>query len=654
MQTIQSIGKKGVDIVPKRVIQVSILLTAIIVLSQAAFAQQENEGYTIDGSKVYWEVEDIGKLEVYPHTTYGRRHCYQVNITSYLSSQDLDFAFEFDRSVTNKDVFIWKNYTHSVAVYEYENISTENGTKEVISNISYEPQDFFDWYSTKDKFSTQVCDSNDWHFIKNTSWDQNQKRQIKFCFNSPPSLQESKGTWHLFVKRSSDTIEDAIASDQYVKLHPWYAYGLRTDLIAYWSHDTDARDDHSVHNGTPDNPVHKTGSNCTLGEGCYYYDGIDDDITTTTLDNLGEELNTHSISMWINWSHSDAWAAAYGSAVNGQTQLHFHVNRRIDTWGDNGGDVIYYIQDEDGTGGSVGTVGAGYNDGSWHHMVATYDSGNLSLYVDNVLVNTSSSEADNFINLTNAFMIGARNTGSQNKPCKALIDEIAVWRRALSTQEIGYLWNSGDGLAYPFNEGPEIISARAYSSSNSSTGNLLGYCNATDSDDDNVSYYWKWYKDGSIHSSGWSAVNHTEGFEVNVLNLTSANLSVGNWTFSCLGYDGELNSSWTNSTALELWGESVALAAIESGILSALGAGYYLYNDIQVYVRLANTNQRLGTFDRVAAYGSQRWAFNYIDNGESKTELFNITSVLYVWENQGLNTTEISEQVSSFINKTRN
>ena len=260
-----------------------VLILALIaisgILAVGVFGNStQNEGYTIDGNRVYWEAENIGRMEVYPHTTYGSRHCYQVNITSYLQSQELDFAFQFDRGISNKDVFIWKNYTHEVTIYEYSNVTHENGTVETTDTNSYtEEQDFYDWYSIKNKFSTTVRNDHDWHFIRNTYWNQNQKRRLKFCFTAPLHKKEVKAKWHLFAKRSSDTIDEAISLGKYIKLDPYYAYGLATGLVAYYSYDTDGRDDVSgTYNGTVDDDVFHNTSEFKLGSASYYFNRSDD------------------------------------------------------------------------------------------------------------------------------------------------------------------------------------------------------------------------------------------------------------------------------------------------------------------------------------------------------------------------------------------
>jgi hypothetical protein len=80
---------------------------------------------------------------------------------------------------------------------------------------------------------------------------------------------------------------------------------------------------------------------------------------------------------------------------------------------------------------------------------------------------------------------------------------------------------------------------------------ILGYCNATDMNGDNVTYYYKWFKNGALNTSGTSA-SFTQGLNVNVANISSG-LAVGqNWTLECEANDGTFNSSALNSSVLTI------------------------------------------------------------------------------------------------------
>ncbi|MBW2975427.1 hypothetical protein KY366_06930, partial [Candidatus Woesearchaeota archaeon] len=97
-----------------------------------------------------------------------------------------------------------------------------------------------------------------------------------------------------------------------------------------------------------------------------------------------------------------------------------------------------------------------------------------------------------------------------------------------------------------------------------------------------------------------------------------------------------------------------ASIAIEEGITISIPSAT-IYSDQQVYVRTVSNNQSLAVFDKVALYGTQRWAFNYVSlpNESSIGTFYNLSPVFYFLEMINLTKTEISRQVSSLINNTR-
>ena len=97
--------------------------------------------------------------------------------------------------------------------------------------------------------------------------------------------------------------------------------------------------------------------------------------------------------------------------------------------------------------------------------------------------------------------------------------------------------------------------------------------------------------------------------------------------------------------------EAVVRDNIQAAIFAKLPSAA-IYTDQQIYVRYLNGTQMIGSFDKVAAYGNQRWAFNYITGNETYTYLPNLEPSLYVWENTSLYSDEIEDQVGNLIDTT--
>jgi hypothetical protein len=99
-----------------------------------------------------------------------------------------------------------------------------------------------------------------------------------------------------------------------------------------------------------------------------------------------------------------------------------------------------------GTTGSVSktVVGPVITDNAWHHVVVTDDRTNVTMYVDGVQV------AQNISNTAAAFVsstwrIGAYGTGSANENYAGSVDEVALWKTALTATQVANHYNAGLG-----------------------------------------------------------------------------------------------------------------------------------------------------------------------------------------------------------------
>lgn len=97
---------------------------------------------------------------------------------------------------------------------------------------------------------------------------------------------------------------------------------------------------------------------------------------------------------------------------------------------------------------SADSLGAPSN-GNWYFIVAWHDASanTINVQVNNGTVDSVSHTTGVFDN-TAAFTIGARDGATQ--PWDGLIDECGFWKRVLTSDERTALYNSGNGLAYPF------------------------------------------------------------------------------------------------------------------------------------------------------------------------------------------------------------
>lgn len=189
-----------------------------------------------------------------------------------------------------------------------------------------------------------------------------------------------------------------------------------------------------------------TGASGVIGE-AFHFDGSQDYIIIPENLLLGAE--SFSISTWIKMDSSTPLQTIISCYSGSQNQWTFRLiypnqlNEKINfgSWANNDN---YVIAD---TGNNKGPDF--YSNNQWHHVVITWageDTGKI--YLDGV---------DETINFEYATSMHTHNTETTIGLLQSIgeylnsdLDEMGVWHRALSEEEILELYNNNEGLAYPF------------------------------------------------------------------------------------------------------------------------------------------------------------------------------------------------------------
>jgi len=246
------------------------------------------------------------------------------------------------------------------------------------------------------------------------------------------------------------------------------------NLISYYKLDGtsgDVVDSHGTNDGT--NVGATRGVTGKIGN-AFSFDGINDNVLITTMGNFGSNLgNGISLSFWINTTESE-FKSFFGTREAGITGVVVNANDGGD------GKLAFYLRDDDG---NIlwfrNTNDVNFNDGEWHHIVFTANGSSNSgkIYVDGTskdVTNVTQTTPDNFSNFVYDFVIGATNDeGTVTNFIDADLDEIGFWNRVLSPTEITALWNSGNGLTYPFGETHNISLSDTSSLSDSISTELI-------------------------------------------------------------------------------------------------------------------------------------------------------------------------------------
>ena len=219
---------------------------------------------------------------------------------------------------------------------------------------------------------------------------------------------------------------------------------LTDGLVAYYKLDGDATD---VSGNGNDGTIH--GATVTTGKinQCYNFDGSNDYIDTGITDVIVYE-NDWSFAAWVytedisgyygfaNKNYQDDPTIRFQAKDNGDGTIHIDIF--LGTYNGGNGPFIHLTYD---------TIK------DWHYIVTTFDSSThiARLYVDGNFITSGEVKA----NITNSRPLQLGITKQSNYSYSGYyfdgkIDEVGIWNRALTEEEVTQLYNNGDGLSYPF------------------------------------------------------------------------------------------------------------------------------------------------------------------------------------------------------------
>jgi hypothetical protein len=230
-----------------------------------------------------------------------------------------------------------------------------------------------------------------------------------------------------------DTVPDGVDDDPLSG-----GEGIAFGLVSYWPLDADlldaADDNHGTEDGGVipfeagkfDNAINLNGSQNVLISGG---DESEFDFTGGSM----------TVSVWCTAAAIDTnWQCLIAKGEGNGWRVH----RR-------GGDEPPEFAWVGGTGetSSHGTpIIIGTDPETWHHVVGVTDgaTGIVSLYIDGVEVGTN--EGAVLEDRGNRMRIGD-NPDAAGRGWNGKIDDVAIWARALSADEIAEIWDEGDGVS---------------------------------------------------------------------------------------------------------------------------------------------------------------------------------------------------------------
>ena len=169
------------------------------------------------------------------------------------------------------------------------------------------------------------------------------------------------------------------------------------------------------------------------------FDGVDDYVDLGNPTEL-QFTTSFSISLWFKSSDTSDYILISKDNTSG----HLTNDRSWALWGNRfgGTNVINFYVRNGGSGFTVQST-SDYNDGNWHHVVATYESSTtLKIYVDGALENTNTTSIPSSINNVGTNVnIGRAANGVYYANAK--IDEVGLFNGVLSASDVTAIYNLG-------------------------------------------------------------------------------------------------------------------------------------------------------------------------------------------------------------------
>ena len=214
---------------------------------------------------------------------------------------------------------------------------------------------------------------------------------------------------------------------------------LTTNLISYWKLDEssgNAAD--SVGSNTLTNTSTTFGA-CKINNGGIF-DGSTSKLLNSSPSGLPTGDATRTVSFWMyptNVSTTNGTPFNFGTTNQARKDTYHTYNSA------NGKFNV-------STSGEAYDLNTTFSVNTWYHMVIVNTTGSN---IVKVYVNGSLDTTATFVNGSLNTTIGGLSVGCDTNSASFFygkIDEVGIWSRALSSTEVTQLYNSGNGLQYPF------------------------------------------------------------------------------------------------------------------------------------------------------------------------------------------------------------
>jgi hypothetical protein len=164
------------------------------------------------------------------------------------------------------------------------------------------------------------------------------------------------------------------------------------------------------------------------------FDGIDDYIEIQD-DNSLDLTNNITVSAWINASsiQNTTNPRIICKYIHPDSGYSFNIDAD-----DSEHNLLFEFRDINSEWYGVHGISS-LNDEKWHHVAGTYNGKTISVYVDGILENFTNISFQTKIN-NNSLRIGHTPNIPENQVFRGVIDEVRIYNRSLSEEEIRYIY----------------------------------------------------------------------------------------------------------------------------------------------------------------------------------------------------------------------
>jgi hypothetical protein len=306
------------------------------------------------------------------------------------------------------------------------------------------------------------------------------------------------------------------------------SYVPSNGLVGWWPFNGNANDESGNGNNGTVNGATLTADRFGVANKAYSFDGVSNEIVVphdVTLNSL-----PISISLWFRTSISQANKMLVNKYVcQSQNGYSFRLNN-------NKPSAFYFSNGQSNNYLSLDAVSTNFqslNDDIWHNGILIVESDSSKLYIDGNLIHSDAVIGSLTVTNTNTDLRFGNYpqgvcTGPQNFYYSGLIDDIGIWNRALTQDEITALYNgcSSNGISLQ----PANVSTSAGTNTqftvNASSGAI-----------------YQWQTDLGLGFQNLSNAGQYSGVSSNTLTVSNVSNTNNNQQFRCIVNNGSCSDT---------------------------------------------------------------------------------------------------------------